>query len=540
MKRDIENDPIVQKILVVEDSKDLNRVICEILQEEGYETGSAISGSGAIAWAKENPDGIMLLDYMLPDMNGREVIEALEKHNIPIPFIIMTAHGNEKVAVDMMKMGARDYLMKSSGFLDILPSIVEKITLDIHSRRKLEQAERELQERREKDNIIRLERAEADLQESRYGYQQLFESSPEPIVILGLDGIIKDCNHKMTELAGLTKEKMLNKMSLDMGTIPDEDVEKYIEMFSRLMSREKVDPLEIRIKPPGKEMRWFEIHPAMLEKDGEAVAIQIINRDITLRKQAEERKSQLLDEVEKANKDLADANIRLKEADQLKSEFVSILAHDLGTPMAILKSNIELFIMGAFGNVSEEQSGKLERMMRGANRLNRLREDTLDLCRMDLGTMELDTKSVELSDLITDAVEDIRYLSDEKNQEVSMELPDLDAVSCDPGKIRQVLDNFLSNAVRYTGEDGDIHVGAMQDDSEITVWIRDTGRGLPQEELAKVFGRFYRTGKRVKGSTGLGLAIVKGIIETHGGRAWCESEGEGKGSTFYFSLPLTT
>jgi len=230
-------------------------------------------------------------------------------------------------------------------------------------------------------------------------------------------------------------------------------------------------------------------------------------------------------------------NKKLEETDQMKNEFISILAHDLGTPIAVMKGNIELMKKGVFGEVNEKQSKKLESMLRSAIRLDKLRKDTLVLSRMDVGSMTLELEAVKLKDLIEGAVEDMRRLADDKDQEISMDMPELEEVRCDPGRIRQVMDNYLSNAVRYTGEGGRISIGARRIGSETTVWVKDNGRGLPSEELEKVFERFYRTGERVEGSTGLGLAIVKGIIEAHGGRAWCESEGEGKGSTFFFTLP---
>jgi len=242
--------------------------------------------------------------------------------------------------------------------------------------------------------------------------------------------------------------------------------------------------------------------------------------------------------VKERTAELATANEELMEANEIKNEFISILAHDLGTPMAVIIGNLQLLKNGTFGQLTGIQKKKVNRILRNAMRLDKLRRDTLDLSRMDRGTIGLEKEPILFQEIIREAVEDIRGLAAEKNQLIDVELPDLGIVRCDRDRMRQLLDNYLSNAVRYTGEVGRISVGARVDPGEVRVWVRDNGRGIPPGDLEKVFRRFYRTGPRVEGSTGLGLAIAKGIVEAHGGRAWCESEGEGKGSTFFFTLPL--
>jgi len=392
---------------------------------------------------------------------------------------------------------------------------------------------------------------EEALRESEERYRDLFENANDLIQMVAPDGKILYVNRAWRETLGY-EEHEIDGITIFDVLCPGER-EHCMEMFRKVMCGEKVSRVETTFAAKDGREIPVEGSASCRFVDGEPVSTRGIFRDITDRKKTEES-------LERANRNLSEANKRLIEADEIKNEFVSILAHDLGTPIAIMKGNLQMLKMGRFGELNEEQSQKLDTVLRSAIRLDKLRMDTLELSRMDLGTMTLVEQPVMLTNIITEAVEDIKDLAAEKKQHISVKLPEFEIVNCDPGKIRQVLDNYLSNALRYTQEGGRIHVGGKIEPGKmesgrtepgktgsderggrgqetVTVWVKDNGRGIPREKLEKVFERFYRTGKRVPGSTGLGLAIVKGVVEAHGGRAWCESEGEGKGSTFFFTLP---
>lgn len=131
-------------ILVVEDDEGLNTLIQKTLQKAGFHTKGVFNGSDAMASASYNSDYIMLLDYKLPDMTGKEVIETLLGKNISVPFIIVTGHGDEKIAVELMKLGARDYIIKSAGLREILPQVIKKVVNDLSQEKKLSEAEKSL------------------------------------------------------------------------------------------------------------------------------------------------------------------------------------------------------------------------------------------------------------------------------------------------------------------------------------------------------------------------------------------------------------
>ena len=132
----------------------------------------------------------------------------------------------------------------------------------------------------------------------------------------------------------------------------------------------------------------------------------------------------------------------------------------------------------------------------------------------------------------------MRLKAEEKKQSITFQGPETLCVKLDPTQLHRVVENYLSNAIRYSGDGGSIEVLLEKRENELVVQVRDSGRGIPQEELENIFLPFYRAGEKVEGSTGLGLSIVKGIVEAHKGRCWAESEGEGKGSRFFFTLPM--
>lgn len=245
--------------------------------------------------------------------------------------------------------------------------------------------------------------------------------------------------------------------------------------------------------------------------------------------------ARMVSELRQANETLAVQNKQLAEASEMKSNFVDMAIHDFGTPMTTIRNYLEMLRDGLLGALTDKQDNAVEKMLRSQDVVEGLRADMLEVSRFEHGRMELEKEGVNLRAVVESCVGEIEQLAASKGQVVSTEVPDLEA-NCDPRRIRQVVANYLSNAVRYTGEGGSIAVRAARDDGFVRVSVEDSGRGVAAVDLEKIFGGFYRSGARVPGSTGLGLAVVRKIVEAHGGRAWCESE-LGRGSTFHFAIP---
>jgi len=237
------------------------------------------------------------------------------------------------------------------------------------------------------------------------------------------------------------------------------------------------------------------------------------------------------------NKELVLANVRLKELDKLKSDFVSMVSHELKTPLAAMRTSAQ--VLGLADAGKETKREMLDIILRNVDRQTNLVNDLLDLSRIESGRMELKIESVSLESVVADSIESVKQAASEEGIKLDVELPEgLSSVKGDREKLTQVVINLLNNAIKFTPRSGEIRMKARELNGQVEVKVSDTGIGIPPEDLDMVFDKFYQvdsTLTREAGGTGLGLAICKGIIEAHRGRIWAESE-LGKGSTFVFTL----
>lgn len=224
-----------------------------------------------------------------------------------------------------------------------------------------------------------------------------------------------------------------------------------------------------------------------------------------------------------------------KEIERMKNDFVAMVSHDLRTPLSSLRGFVELMLQRDFP--PEKQRHFLEVIYRESGRLGRLINDVLDLQRIESGQQVLQFSPVSLEEVARETAE-LFTSSDLVHRILTEVTPGFAPVHADPGALRQVLNNLVSNALKYSPDGGAVRIGAREQGGGALVWVSDEGMGIPCEQLSKIFSKFYRTPGTVAqkiGGSGLGLAVVKGIVEAHGGRVWAESTPQ-KGSTFYFTL----
>jgi signal transduction histidine kinase len=224
----------------------------------------------------------------------------------------------------------------------------------------------------------------------------------------------------------------------------------------------------------------------------------------------------------------------------MRSDFISHVSHELRTPLAAIVGSVKLILDGRAGPLSETQERLLNVVERESDRLIRLVNDILDLAKLEAGRTNLDSQEVDLTSVIAEAVEAIAPLAEAKSIRLESATEHLHGmIECDPSLVRQVLQNLIGNAIKFTPEGGRVRIEAETNDVAVEVRVIDTGIGIPRDKWEAVFNKFEQVGQHkgpIKG-TGLGLAICRQIIERHGGRIAVESE-EGEGSTFYFTLPL--
>ncbi len=232
---------------------------------------------------------------------------------------------------------------------------------------------------------------------------------------------------------------------------------------------------------------------------------------------------------------------RLSSLEKMKTDFFSTMSHELRTPLTSIKEGIALLQEGAAGPVTEKQKKLLAIVAQESRRLIDLVNSSLDLSKMEAGMMIYNFEKADLALLINKVIVEMGPLVETKKVRLQSEVrTNLPRIRMDQERILQVLRNLVGNAVKFTPEGGRIAVFAGLTGQSIKVAVRDTGPGIPENNLLSIFNKFHQVtpekSYQIKGS-GLGLAIVKHIINSHGGRVWAESK-LGQGSTFYFVLPV--
>jgi len=239
---------------------------------------------------------------------------------------------------------------------------------------------------------------------------------------------------------------------------------------------------------------------------------------------------------------------RLRELEQMKSDFLSVISHELKTPLTVINAAAGLLHEEEVCAHSPTASRLIDNIQRNTGRLLSLVSDLLDMASLEGGQVQLDRQPLELSEVIWEAAAAIRPLAEGKQQQLTLpSWSDLLIVEADRRRLEQILVNLLTNAVKFTPAGGAIQVAVQRIGSQegnillsrtpyVLCSVSDTGPGIPLSEQPHIFDRFYKGSERRSGGTGLGLSITKSLVELHGGRIWVESE-VGKGSTFYFTLP---
>ncbi|MFQ5594893.1 MAG: ATP-binding protein [Anaerolineae bacterium] len=274
------------------------------------------------------------------------------------------------------------------------------------------------------------------------------------------------------------------------------------------------------------------------EKEKAEARIRQLNRDLEQRvtKRTEEL-AQAYEELRLRNEALQSANEELKELDQLKSDFVSMVSHELRAPLTNINGSIELML--ADGDMeSQSQRTMLRIIGEQSARLTRLVQGILNVSRIEARKLEIHPQAVDVRPLMRKVIENLSR-SDDSHRFVMPPDP-LPIVQADPDRLEEILANLIDNAVKYSPEGGTITLSAQESDGRLIISVSDPGVGIPAKELDKIFDKFHRVDRgdaRTTYGHGLGLYISKRFIEAHGGDIWVESR-LGKGSTFSFTLPL--
>ena len=494
-------------LLVVEDDEGLLRLIRKHLTRAGFQTAGVSSGAEAIAWITDNPTTLLLLDYRLPDMSGKKLIETLTTRNLSIPFIIMTGHGDEKVAVETMKLGARDYLVKDAEFLDMLPSVVNRAAeqLEIESR---------------------LHEAEEALKKSEERYHTLFEIANVGIIV-SVNGKIAQVNSKAEEIYGYSKAELLGQAPHILT--PEQYRKRHIEMLDEILNSEEMKKTNFEEEGVKKDGSLFPIEISFTITGQEENMVIAVIRDITERKEIEHK---------------------LLQSKKLKSlgELAGGVAHDFNNVLAAILGRVQLARM-----ILKDPQGEQERRKSVAE-LNKslevIEKASLDGAETVRRIQELSRKreddkyftEVDLNKVIEDVLEftKVRWKDQAEANGIKFKIKkDLASVAPVAGSnsdLREVFTNIFNNAIDAMSQGGNIIIQTLQENSHITAYVKDSGIGIPEPIRDMIFDPFFTT-KGVE-STGLGLSVSYGIITRHRGTITVDST-EGQGTTFSIRLPIS-
>lgn len=368
-----------------------------------------------------------------------------------------------------------------------------------------------------RDITLRKESEEA-LKRSEEKYRELINTSNDTIISLDPQMRFIVWNYGAEKLLGYNEEEILGKSIM---TIFPPEVQK--DMAKEL----------IRLKQPAAGSTVNNVfETTVIKKDGSAVPVDVsasarktgegsiitaIIRDITLRKEAE---------------------AKLRQIDQMKSEFLSNVSHELRTPLQSICGFTRLILSGEVPDTTTQQEF-LEIIDQEALHLGHLINSLLDMTRLESGHFQIYRQPAAIRNTINDSLKMFQSLARQKNIEFHEEIsPELPVMHVDVERMRQVIINLVGNAIKYSEPGGSINITANTIDNELVFSVTDHGAGIREENIKHLFERFYRAeGDTARGGTGLGLFISRQIIEAHGGRIWVESK-IGKGSTFSFALPL--
>jgi signal transduction histidine kinase len=246
-------------------------------------------------------------------------------------------------------------------------------------------------------------------------------------------------------------------------------------------------------------------------------------------------------EVARRTEELKAANESLRQLDRVKADLVSAVSHELRTPLTSIRGFAEFLEDGIGGQLSPEQQDYVRHIQSNTLRLQRLVDDLLDFARLEAGTFKLAFRSSDLRTSLTEVIESMEPLAQERQVLLDSALPAESLfIDADTGRVEQVLINLITNAIKFTPAGGRVIVSAHRAPEHVELSVQDTGIGIAGDRLPQVFHKFYQvdaTTTRAQGGAGLGLTIAKALVEAHGGTIGVESELN-HGSNFWFTLPL--
>ena len=486
--------PERETVLVVDDEKVVRDGCCRILEPEGLQVFTAENGQKGLETLGRESVSVVLCDLKMPVMGALGVLEKVKESYPSIPVIIITGHGTVESAVECMKMGAYDFITK--------PFRADHLVLVV--RRALEK--------------IALERRTQQLQEERArSLRDLAteQSRVRTIVSCMADGVLVTTPDLQVVLHNPAATRLLESAPPDnqegalSDYINDDNLSDAIKrLLANAEGQEECIAQELVLGR--KYLRALSALVYGLEQ--QVLGTVTVLHDIT----------------------------SFRELDEMKSNFVHHVSHELRAPLSAIKQQHSVILDGLAGDLTDKQKELLNRAQQKIQGLLDMINDLLDVAKIESGHGMQQQVPVSLADILQQTIALMRAKAEEQGITLELELPaKLPLIQADVRAIDEVFTNLISNAINYSPDGGEVAIAAFSHGEYLEVQVKDTGVGIAPEEIPKIFDKFYRVKdpqtRQVIG-TGLGLSIVRGIIEAHRGSVEVESE-PGVGTTFRVLLP---
>ncbi|MGQ9667660.1 MAG: response regulator [Anaerolineae bacterium] len=518
------------RILVVDDEVVIQQALHDALGRRGYQVDTAGSGQEAIDKARAAPPDLVVLDLLLPGMDGFEVFQALKRdaHTRHIPIILLT--GVYDSAEDMhagLQMGAAGYIIKERGKGFDAEKLAQTVQQVLEHQPSAGASILIVDDDRLHQAVLQRTLVEAGFHvwlasEGQRALEIIRNETPDLILL----------DYRLPDMDGL---QLLNKMR---SAFPDIAV-----VFMTAYGSEEVAVEALRsgaddyLIKPFRPWHILTVVEESLEKARQRRLTRILLdelRQSNLRLRAKQQ------ELEAEHQALQEAYRQLEHFDQLKEEWLSMMVHDLKSPIGIVLSAVDLLGSDFESQMDEDQRAVLESARRASAQLLSMMSNLLDVQRLEIGKLALMHTQVDVNELVRRVGMSILPRIREAHLSLQFHLREgLPAVSADEELIERVVTNLLDNARKFTPAFGTITISTAADAGEIQVSVADSGQGIPAEDRQRVFEKFsqlQRPGQTRRGS-GLGLTFCRLAVEAHGGRIWVE-DNVPQGSKFIFTLPL--
>ena len=473
------------RILIIDDEPRIREACILVLSDKGFEVASAPDGEIGLQMIKEKHYDIVLVDLMMPTISGFDVLSEVRSHHPDTVVIVITGYATLEHSIEAMKKGAFDFIPKPFT-PDQLRAVVDK--------------------------SLRYTGALQDIADSKSRLGVMVNSLTDGVMTTDARKLIVQINPAFLHMIDYHGEEVVGRHVNDI--VHDDNVLESIEQALSMSPETFVEITKEIERIDKNEEKFYSARCAPFRgRMNENLGTITVLHDITA----------------------------LKKMDQMKSDFISMVSHEIRSPMNSLLMQLKIISDGLAGPVSDKQQEILQRASEKILNLNNLVTELLDLSRIESGLIAHEKEQVDLRQLLADQKAFHSPYAEEKNIAIQLNCPaDLPSILANRQNLEEVFSNLITNAIKYSPANGAITITAAKENEYLKIQVADTGFGITSEELEKIFTRFYRVKdantRQIQG-TGLGLAIVKSIIESHHGKISVTSK-VGHGTTFVVLLPL--